>query len=119
MPGLILFVLMLANHDFLHPLWPLFSIVVMIWTFIVLFNWKTPANLMAYRWGTMNYKAQETTRPSFKTGDYVEDEISGKWISHYPKWKLWLKYSISYPLTIFFTAGTLILILWVFDTLDQ
>ena len=61
----------------------------------------------------MNYKAQETTRPSFKTGDYVEDEISGKWISHYPKWKLWLKYSISYPLTNFFTTGTLILILWV------
>ena len=52
-PGLILFVLMLANHDFLHRLRPLFSIVVMIWTFIVLLNWKTPANPMAYRWGIM------------------------------------------------------------------
>ena len=60
----------------------------------------------------MNYKAQETTRPQFKD-DYVQDEITGEWIIHYPKWKRWLKYSISFPLTIFFTAGTLILILWV------
>ena len=76
-PGLVLFVPVLANHDFLHPLRPLFSIVVMIWTFIVLLNWKKRTNLPAYRWGTLNYKAQETTRPQFK-GDYVQDEITGE-----------------------------------------
>ena len=65
----------------------------------------------------MNYKAQETTRPQFED-DYVQDEITGEWIIHYPKWKRWLKYSISFPLTIFFTAGTLILILWVHANRD-
>ena len=37
-PGLVLSPLMLANHEFLHPLRPLFSIVAMLWTFIVLLN---------------------------------------------------------------------------------
>ena len=72
---------------------------------------------MAYRWDTMNYKAPKTTRPQFK-GDYVQDEITGEWIIHCPKWQRWLKYSIWFPWTIFFTAGTLILILWVHANCD-
>ena len=71
-PGHILFALMLANHDFLHPLRPLCSIVVMIWTFIMLLNWKTPANLIAYRWGTMNYARRSRPATMYKTKSRVE-----------------------------------------------
>lgn len=116
--GLILFFCQLASGKVDHPLRPLFSVVVMMWTFIVLVNWRKRANLMAYRWGTMNYKEQETTRPQFK-GDYTQDEITGEWIVTYPKWKRWLKYSISFPLTLFFTSGTLILILLVHANRDE
>ena len=115
--GLILFLCQLGSGTIDHPLRPLFSIVVMIWTFIVLINWKKRANYMAHRWGTMNYKEQETTRPQFK-GDYVTDEITGEWIVTYPKWKRWLKYCISFPLTLLFTLGTLVLILWVHANRD-
>jgi hypothetical protein len=89
----------------------------MMWTFIVLLNWKKRANYMAYRWGTMNYQEQETTRPQFK-GDFVQDEITGEWIVRYPKWKRWIKYCISFPLTLLFTSGTLFLILWVHANRD-
>jgi Calcium-activated chloride channel len=115
--GLILLFFQLGSGKIDHPLRPLFSIVVMIWTFIVLINWKKRANYMAYRWGTMNFKEQETTRPQF-IGETTKDEITGEMIITYPKWKRWLKYCISFPLTILFTMGTLILILWVHANRD-
>jgi hypothetical protein len=115
--GLVLFFLQLGSGNPDHPLRPLFAMVIMIWTFAVLQNWKKRANLMAFRWGTLNHREQETTRPQFK-GDYAKDDITGEWIVIYPKWKRWLKYCISFPLTLLFTGGTLLLILWVHANRD-
>ena len=115
--GLVVFICQVASGNVDHPLRPFFAVVVMLWTFVVLVNWKKRANFMAYRWGTMNYKEQETTRPQFK-GNYTQDEITREWIVTYPKWKRWLKYCISFPLTLFFTGGTLLLILWVHGNRD-
>jgi Calcium-activated chloride channel len=115
--GLILLFFQMGSGKIDHPLRPLFSILVMIWTFVVLINWRKRANYMAYRWGTMNFKEQETTRPQF-VGETTKDEITGELIITYPKWKRWLKYCISFPLTLLFTMGTLILILWVHANRD-
>jgi len=115
--GLLLFFCQVASNDWNHPLRPLFAVMVMLWTFIVLINWKKRANYLAYHWGTMDYKEEETTRPQFR-GDYSRDPITGEWIVTYPKWKRWTKYMISFPLTIMFTGGTLILILLVHANRD-
>lgn len=115
--GFVLFVFQIGSGNFDHPLRPLFAVLVMLWTFIVLINWKKRANFLAYRWGTMNYKEQETTRPQFQ-GDYARDEVTGEWVVIYPRWKRWLKYSLSFPLTLLFTAGSLILIFWVHSNRD-
>lgn len=115
--GLIVFFFQLSSGIVDHPLRPYFAFVIMIWTFVVLINWKKRANFMAYRWGTMNYKEQETTRPQFK-GEYTLDGVTGEWIVTCPKWKRWLKYCISFPLTLLFTGGTLLLILWVHANRD-
>lgn len=116
--GVFLFILQVASGKADHPLRPLFSMMVMLWTFTVLVNWRKRANKLAYNWGTMDYKEQETTRPEF-CGDYARDEITGEWVVTYPKWKRWLKYMISFPLTIMFTCGTLLFILWVHANRDH
>lgn len=115
--GFIMFLLQVGSGSWDHPLRPFYSVMVMIWTFTVLINWKKRANYLAYRWGTLDYKEQETTRPEFK-GDYMRDEVTGEWVVTYPKWKRWVKYSISFPLTLLFTAGSLVLILWVHANRD-
>jgi hypothetical protein len=115
--GLLVFICQIASGNVDHPLRPYFSVVVMVWTFITLINWKKRESLMAYRWGTMNYKEQETTRPQFH-GDYTKDEITGEWVVTYPKYKRWLKYCISFPLTLLFTGGTLFVIMWVHANRD-
>jgi anoctamin-10 len=115
--GFILFLFQIGSGNWDHPLRPFFAMVVMLWTFTVLTNWRKRANYLAFTWGTMDYKEQEVARPQFY-GDYIRDEITGEWVVTYPKWKRWLKYMISFPLTIIFTCGTLIIILWVHSNRD-
>ena len=115
--GYILFMAQVSSGKWDHPLRPFFAMVIMLWTFVTLANWKKRANLLAHRWGTMNYKEQETTRPDFH-GTPTIDEITQEPILVYPKWKRWLKYCVSFPLTLLFTGGTLLLILWVHANRD-
>lgn len=115
--GLIVTICQLTTNNFDHPIRPLFSMVVMLWTFMVLINWKKRSNLLAYKWGSMDYKVQETPRPEFH-GEYVVDEITKEWIVVYPQWKRYLKYLISVPICCFFTAMAAGLILLVHANRD-
>lgn len=115
--GVFVFLLQVGTGHWDHPIRPYFAMVVMLWTFVVIVNWRKRANFLAYRWGTMNYKEQETTRPQFQGEDHF-DEITREWILVYPKWKRWVKYAISFPLTLLFTCGSLIMILWVHANRD-
>jgi hypothetical protein len=115
--GLMVTAIQMTSNNFDHPIRPFFAMVVMLWTFVVLVNWRKRSNFLAYRWGTMDYKVQETTRPEFH-GEYVVDDITQEWVVRYPKWKRWLKYLISFPVTAFFTILALLLILLVHTNRD-
>ena len=107
----------LSSGKWDHPIRPVYSFVIMIWSFFVLVNWKKRSNFLAHRWGTRDHKEKETTRPQYH-GDYQRDEITQEWIVVYPSWKRYLKYLISFPLTVAFTVGTLIVILLVHANRD-
>jgi len=115
--GLIVTIIQLLSDNLDHPIRPFFAMVVMIWSFIVLVNWKKRSNYLAYRWGSMDHEIQETPRPEFH-GEYVVDEITQEWVVKYPKWKRWLKYLISVPITVAFTGTVLLLILLVHANRD-
>ena len=116
--GLLMFICQIASNDFDHPLRPVFAFIVMLWTYVVLVNWRKRANFLAYRWGTLNFKEQETTRPQFR-GEFVEDEITGEDVVQYSKWKRWIKYAVSFPVMLIFTFCTLFMILWVHANRDM
>jgi hypothetical protein len=116
--GLMVTAIQMTSNNFDHPIRPFFAMVVMLWTFVVLVNWRKRSNFLAYRWGTMDYKVQETTRPEFH-GTYVVDDITQEWVVIYPKWKRWLKYLISFPVSVFFTVLALLLILLVHTNRDS
>jgi hypothetical protein len=115
--GVIVTAIQLTSNNVDHPIRPFFAMAVMIWTFIVLVNWRKRSNFLAYRWGTMDYKVQETPRPEF-FGEYVTDELTNEWVVKYPKWKRWLKYCISAPVSILFTGVGMLLILLVHANRD-
>lgn len=115
--GLIVTVCQLSTNDFDHWIRPYFAIVVMIWTFMVLINWRKRNNYLAHRWGSMDVKVQETPRPEFY-GEYVMDGVTQEWVVKYPAWKRYLKYLISVPISLFFTGAVLVLILNVHANRD-
>jgi anoctamin-10 len=116
--GVIMALCQVTTDNFDHPLRPFYAMLVMFWTFLVLVNWRKRSNYLAYRWGSMDHKVQETTRPEFH-GEYVIDPITNEWEIKYPKWKRWLKYLISVPITVFFTVFVLLLILLVHANRDK
>ena len=105
--GLIVFSCQMISGTFDHILRPYFSIVLMIWSFIVMVTWRKQQNFLAHRWGSMNYKQDETTRPQFR-GECKKCSITDEMIVHNPSWKRWLKYCISIPITVAFTVLALI-----------
>jgi len=116
--GTIVTILQLTSNNPDHWIRPYFSVVVMIWTFMVLLNWRRRSNLLAYTWGSIDYKDKETPRPEFH-GEYVVDEVTGEWIVKYPAWKRWIKYAISVPIILFFTGMAVLLILLVHFNRDN
>ncbi|KAG7351314.1 calcium-activated chloride channel-domain containing protein [Nitzschia inconspicua] len=116
--SLIMTLCQLTTDNVDHPLRPFYAMGVMLWTFMVLINWRKRSNYLAYRWGSMDHKVQETTRPEFH-GEYVIDPITNEWDIKYPSWKRWLKYMISVPITVSFTALAVVLILLVNSNRDK
>jgi ABC-type multidrug transport system fused ATPase/permease subunit len=115
--GFIVFLCQLITGNWDHPTRPYFSVVVMIWSFLVMVNWKKRQTFLAHRWGTLHYKEEEITRPQFH-GDYQLCPETNEWTVQYPRWKRWLKYSISVPLVIFFTFGVLLATLMLYANRD-
>ena len=115
--GLLVTAIQAASNSFDHSIRPFFAMVVMLWTFVVLINWRKRSNYLAHRWGTMDLKVQETTRPEFH-GKYVVDDITKEWVVRYPKWKRYLKYLISFPVSVLFTGVGLLLVLMVHANRD-
>ncbi|KAL3941311.1 MAG: hypothetical protein SGBAC_004311 [Bacillariaceae sp.] len=115
--GLVVTACQLSSSDFDHWIRPYFAVAVMLWTFMVLINWRKRNSYLAHKWGSLDVKVQETPRPEFY-GDYVIDEITHEWVVKYPAWKRWLKYLISVPISLFFTISVMILILNVHANRD-
>ncbi len=105
--GLIVFVCQMSAGSFDHVLRPYFSVILMLWSFYVLAKWRQRQNYLAHRWGTLNYKQEETMRPQFR-GEERKCTTTDESIIYYPSWKRWLKYCISIPITVAFTVVSLL-----------
>ena len=80
-------------------------------------NWRKRQNFLAHRWGTLNFKEEETTRPQFQ-GKHAPCHITNEMRICYPAWKRWLKYCISIPLIVVFTVSSLIGMLMMYANRD-
>lgn len=116
--GLILFIFQLTSGRWDHELRPFFSIIVMIWSFVVMVTWRRRSNCLAYRWGTLNYQEEEVTRPDFRGTKDVVCPVTNTYIPYYPPWKRWLMMCFSTLLTFGFTVLTLIGILILYGNRD-
>ena len=116
--GLIVFICQVTSGNWDHPLRPWYSIVVMIWSFVVMVTWSRRSNTLAHQWGTLDYQEEEVPRPEFKGTEFRVDPITNTYQPYYPPWRRWLKMCISIPLTVGFTLLTLFGILILYGNRD-
>jgi hypothetical protein len=105
--GLIVFLCQVLSGKFDHEVRPYYACIVMIWSFYVMCSWRKRQNFLIHRWGSLNHNQDESPRPQFY-GDEKVDEVTGEKVMHYPSWKRWIKYMLSFPLTVAFTFSALI-----------
>jgi anoctamin-10 len=116
--GLILFIFQVSSGRWDHELRPFFSILVMMWSFVVMVTWRRRSNFLAYHWGTLNYQEEEVTRPDFRGTKDVVCPVTNTYIPYYPPWKRWLMMCFSTILTFGFTMLTLLGILILYGNRD-
>jgi anoctamin-10 len=116
--GLIMFIFQVTSKRWDHELRPFFSVLVMIWSFVVMVTWRRRSNFLAYQWGTLNYQEEEVTRPDFRGTKDVVCPITNTYIPYYPPWKRWLMMCFSTLLTFGFTMVTLLGILILYGNRD-
>ena len=122
--GLFVFIAQVTSKNLDHWTRIPFSIFIMLWSFIVMVKWKSRSKFLAYRWGTLNFEEEETTRPQFKGSYkkvpdpknpretiYFRDPITNELIFNNPWWIRTTKFSISLLLMLSVALGLLILIL--------
>lgn len=69
------------------------------------------------RWGVLHFEQEEQTRSQF-WGKEKRDNVTGRFVPHYPSWKRWATYAVTMPVMAGFTGGVLFLMFLVRHTFD-
>jgi len=67
--------------------------------FDIMQYWKRQESQLSYKWNTINVDHSEAIRPEF-FGNIIKSPVTGKPVKHYPRWKRWLRYGLSFILTL-------------------
>ncbi|XP_043241381.1 anoctamin-10-like isoform X3 [Amphibalanus amphitrite] len=98
--------------DTLHE-YALYSLFNMLWVTVFLEAWKRKCNELAYVWGVMDKTQMSFLEPRANhRGEMVRDEITGRYMPYYPRWKTLLKlYLVSIPVVVVCLFGSFYLML--------
>ncbi|CAM9391551.1 unnamed protein product [Discosporangium mesarthrocarpum] len=116
--GLVVFGFQCRAKSLDHPLLPIYSLFIIIWSSLLLLRWRQHCSELAYRWGVLNFEAEEKMRAQFN-GKKRINELTGEVEIYYPTWKRWSTYGFTMPVIFGFTAAVLTLMLLVFVVRDD
>ncbi len=107
--GIIYFCVQMKSGKLDHPMGPMYSIFIMVWSSAFLVMWRRRCSELAYRWGVLGVETEEHTRPMFK-GKVEVDAFTGESRIVYPLWKRLVKFCLTVPIAIGFTTGILAMV---------
>ena len=94
--GLVVFICQLSSGNFDHPIRPWFSVLIMVWSFVVMVTWRRRSNFLAHQWGTLDYKEEEVPRPQFKGTEYHVCPITNTYIPYYREYLVFAMFMMQY-----------------------
>jgi hypothetical protein len=72
-----------ATLDFSHPVLPFYSLIITLWSVLMLEYWKRQEVSTALAWGMADFEQNEQDRPEF-IGETMKSPINGRDITHQP-----------------------------------
>lgn len=81
--GLIFQAIVWNSNNYCHPVLAFFSIVITIWSIIMLEFWKREEAFTALKWGMLDFEDEEPDRPEF-IGVEIPSYIDGTQMRYYP-----------------------------------
>lgn len=92
-----------GTENFSHPVLPFYSLVITVWSVLMLEYWKRQEAHTALRWGMSDFEEQEQDRPEF-VGEVMKSYINGRDMMYFPPDKAQQLYNISQSVITGFIA---------------
>ena len=116
--GIVAFGFQIVDGTLDHWICIPYSIFVMVWACFMLVFWRQRSSSLAYRWGVLDFEAEETERPQFKGSAVVYDDELDEAVVVYPTWRRMVKYALSVPVLLVFMLGMLLAMFKFFRSQD-
>ena len=101
--GLVFQLVVWGTGNFSHPVLPFYSLLITVWSVLMLEYWKRQECFAALRWGMTDFEELEQDRPEF-VGDIVKSYINGRDMMYFPPDKAQQLFSISQSIITGFIA---------------
>jgi hypothetical protein len=85
--GLVFQLVVWGTGNYSHPVLPFYSLLITVWSIVMLEFWKRQEATTAMHWGMSSYEKREQTRPEFK-GELTTSHITGEEMVYFPDQKL-------------------------------
>jgi hypothetical protein len=81
--GVIFQIIVFSTNNFSHPVLPFFSVIISVWSVLMLEAWKRNEKTISLKWGTAGFEDEEQDRPQFK-GQTITSFINGGKLHFFP-----------------------------------
>lgn len=92
-----------ATLRFSHPVLPFYSLVITVWSVVMLEHWKRREAKTALRWGMSDFEQLEQDRPEF-AGEVIKSFINGRDMTYFPPSQSQTRLRLSQTMITLFVA---------------
>ncbi len=76
--GTVCQIIVLITNNFSHPVLPIYSVLIIVWSIFMLANWKREESFIALKWGMIDFVDQQFERPEFYGELHTNSFIDGR-----------------------------------------
>ena len=106
--GIFVFAVQVYTGRIDHPVCCFYGVFISGWAAMLLVRWRRRASELTYRWGVLDFEAEETTRPQFR-GNRKRDPYTGEWVTKIN----WVARVFAYVISVFIVSVAVLAMLFL------
>jgi anoctamin-8 len=106
--GIFVFAVQVYTRRIDHPVCCFYGAFISGWSAMLLVRWRRRASELTYRWGVLDFEAEESTRPQFR-GNRKRDPYTGEWVTNIN----WAARFCAYAISVFIVSFAVLAMLFL------